>query len=271
VTPRRSDGRPATETRSMPIIDPTSPPTPSAPSYRADADHSLEDVARMQALAVRLAAPANASTAADAPADSGARPRNVSGRYRGRSLGSGDLELELRVDADGRRPLGRVSGDFFHTAGGTVRDAGSFVVTSPTITVTPGQVVLEGLGEFTFQSGSPRLRLTIPRVGDFMPPAAADAQFLTADGVPGLRYACRFESPFFRRVELEAAHVSGVTPFVSYDTALLPSGGRGGSWASPPPTPRPASSWSSPTTPPRSTCPWPATIRSGQTASCTRR
>ncbi len=154
----------------------------------------------------------------------GLRQRQVSGRYRGRSA-AGELELELRVDVDGRRPLRRVSGDFYRRTGGTVTYVGSFIVTTPTLNVTPTRVVIDGRGIFTFQSGNPRLRVTISRVGEFMSPAAAIAQFLTPSGIPGARYTCAFESQFFRRVEFESDFVSGVQPFDAYDTGLLPSGG----------------------------------------------
>lgn len=151
--------------------------------------------------------------------------RNVSGRYRGRSGGTGDLKLELRVDVDGRRPMRRVSGDFYRTTGTTVTYVGSFIITTPTLTVNQTEVIIDGVGVYTFTTGSPRLRVTIPRVGEFMPPASAAAQFMTTAGVPGAQYNCAFESSLFRRLEFESDFVAGVTPFQSYNTGLLPSGG----------------------------------------------
>jgi hypothetical protein len=62
-------------------------------------------------------------------------------------------------------------------------------------------------------------------VGEFLTPAAAVAQFLTSNNVPGARYTCAYESPFFRRVEFESDFVSNVTPFKSYYTGALASGG----------------------------------------------
>jgi hypothetical protein len=151
--------------------------------------------------------------------------RNVSGRYRGRSGGTGDLQLELRIDVDGRRPTRRVSGDFYRTTGGTIAYVGSFIVTTPTLTVSATEVVIDGRGVFTFTTGSPRLQVTIPRVAEFLPPASAVAQFMTPSGVPGARYSCAFESTLFRRLEFESDFVTGVTPFQSYNTGLLSSGG----------------------------------------------
>nr|BFE87907.1 hypothetical protein GCM10020093_105080 [Planobispora longispora] len=74
------------------------------------------------------------------------------GRYR--SGGQG-YQLELRVDVDGTRPQNRVSADFFSISGSTVSYFGSFIVHFPTVAVTADQVVLEGLGIFTFTAGAP--------------------------------------------------------------------------------------------------------------------
>lgn len=229
----------------MPSIDPTSLPHPASPPA-GRGHYSVEDVARMQAHATRAAevAPTRNNLPAPPPGDGRDGPspvraptrvrtrdeapevelRAVSGRYRGRSA-SGDLELELRVDVDGARPMRRVSGDFFRTTGGTVTYIGSFVVTTPTLGVAEAEVVIDGEGNYTVPTGSPRLRVKIPRVGALAPPAAAEAQFLTDAGVPGARYVCEFESQAFRRVEFESDFVTDVTPFSSYDTGRLPSGG----------------------------------------------
>ena len=44
--------------------------------------------------------------------------------------------FELRVDPDGRRPTRRMSGDFYMQSGATLNYFGSFIVHSPTISVT---------------------------------------------------------------------------------------------------------------------------------------
>lgn len=155
------------------------------------------------------------------PSEVTTQRRPVSGLYRSQ----GDVQLELRVDVDGVRPMRRVSGDFFRRSGGTLTYLGSFIIHTPTISVTQSEVKIEGEGTYTIQTGSPRLRVTIPRVSPFMPPAAATAQFMNAVGTPGASYNCLFESEFFRRVEFEQDFVSTITPFESYDTSLMPSGG----------------------------------------------
>lgn len=148
--------------------------------------------------------------------------RLVSGRYEG-TLGS--FTLELRVDVDGRRPLRRVSGDFFRRTGTTTTYAGSFVADTPSITVTATRVTITGRLRTTYATSFPVLRVRIPRVGPVGPQAAAEAQFLSVNGQPGALYRCNYKSPYFRTVDLEQDCLQGVTPFTDYDTGSLPSGG----------------------------------------------
>lgn len=150
--------------------------------------------------------------------------RPVSGRYRG-TLGG--FQLELRVDVDRTRPMKRLSGDFYQTSGGTTTYSGSFVVDSPTITVTTAQVIVKGLGSFTLSVGAPVVQVTIPRRVIFQPQAAATVQFFRTNGSPGSTYTCAFESIYFRTVRIETDRVSDVTTpvFSSYNTGSLPSGG----------------------------------------------
>ncbi|GAB3174833.1 hypothetical protein [Telluribacter humicola] len=238
----------------MYTIDPTTAPVSGLNMTGNGLNYSVDQVARMQNILMRKAtyepenveydksAPERAtypSTAQNSFRSSNVgkettaenQKRNVSGRYRGKSPGS-NIELELRIDVDGLRPTRRVSGDFYQTVGGTITYVGSFIVTTPTLTViTPThtseqeRVIIDGEGIFTFTTGSPRLWITIPRVDGFMPPASAVAQFMTTAGVPGAQYTCAFESSFFRRVEFEMDFVKSVQPFKSYKTGVLPSGG----------------------------------------------
>jgi hypothetical protein len=152
--------------------------------------------------------------------------RPVSGRYRSGAI---PFELELRVDVDRTRPMRRVSGDFFQTIGGTKSYFGSFVVQSPSIVVAPTLVTIEGVGQYTFSAGAPRVRVTIPRVPILRPQAPATVQFFRLSGSPGATYLCNFESIYFRSVVLETDRVGDVTTpvFAQYDTASLPSGGPG--------------------------------------------
>lgn len=148
----------------------------------------------------------------------------VSGCYGG-ALGA--FQVELRVDIDRSRPMKRVSGDFFQTVGRTQSYYGSFIVDSPAITVTPSQIVIKGLGRFTFAASAPVVQVTIPRVNVFQPQAAATLQFSNTAKVPGAAYHCAFTSLHFRTVRIETDCVSGLSAplFSSYNTGSLPSGG----------------------------------------------
>lgn len=148
----------------------------------------------------------------------------VSGCYAS-SLGS--FQLDLRVDVDRNRPMRRVSGDFYQTSGKTKSYFGSFVVDSPTVTVSTTRIVVKGMGRFTFAAGAPVIQVTIPRVNIFQPQAAATLQFFTVNNTPGASYHCPFSSLHFRTVRIETDSVSDVTtaPFTSYNTGSLPSGG----------------------------------------------
>jgi len=158
--------------------------------------------------------------------DAGAFPipyRPVSGRYRN---SGGGFQLEVRVDVDstpgGHKVLRRVSGDFFSTSGGTTAYFGSFVVHAPTITWSPTQVVVKGLGTFTWQAGAPAVQVTIPRRLIIQSPGAATVQFITPPNTPGASYVCPYVSPYFRSVEWEQDSVNGKIPFLSYNSGSLP-------------------------------------------------
>ena len=95
------------------------------------------------------------------------------------------FQLELRVDIDGKRPMRRISGDFHRSSGATISYFGSFVVHSPTLTVTPSMVRIDGVGLFTYATYYPRIRVTIPRVSLLTPPAPATVQFFSKTNEPG--------------------------------------------------------------------------------------
>jgi hypothetical protein len=145
--------------------------------------------------------------------------RRVSGRYR--STGTG-FQLELRVDVDGSQPLNRVSGDFYQTSGGTTTYFGSFIVNTPTATVTSNLVTIEGMGQYTWPTGASKIKVTIPRVTILQPPTAATITFFTTSGSQGATYVCPLVSPFFRTVQWEQDSVAGTVAFVTYNTGSLP-------------------------------------------------
>jgi hypothetical protein len=149
--------------------------------------------------------------------------RRVYGRYRS----SGALfQVELRVDIDGPKATMRVSADYYSVAGATISYFGSMRVDAPSIAVSPTQVVVTGLGNYTWAAGAPQVKITIPRVPILSPPAAARLQHLTTSGAPGATYFCAYASPYYRSVLFEQDRQDTVpAPFVSYNTGSLPSGG----------------------------------------------
>ena len=148
--------------------------------------------------------------------------RLVSGRY----LSTRTVwRLELRIDVDGRRPMRKVSGDYYRVSGRTVTYFGSFVVNALRIRVTRSTVTIAGTARATFATGYPRIRVTIPRVPIWGRPAPATIQWFSRAGRPGAKYVCRYTSRFFRTVDLEQDCEVGVRPFASYDTGSLPSSG----------------------------------------------
>lgn len=217
--------------------DPTSVETTSTESL---SEMSVEEMAALDAMDAQNLEPAQADGSTERAMPSGAAPglpiplpipipipvikRPVSGRYRGNT---GAFQLELRVDVDRVRPMKRVSGDFLQISGGTTAYFGSFIVNAPAITVTPTQVILKGLGSYTFSAGAPVVRVTIQRRTIFQPQASALVEFFTTGGSPGAAYTCAFESAYFRALRIETDSVSDVTTpvFASYATGSLPSGG----------------------------------------------
>ena len=148
--------------------------------------------------------------------------RLVSGRYKGVS---GAFQLELRVDVDGKRPTRRISGDLYRVAGSTTTYFSSFIVDSPTITVSNSQVTIRGSGSHSSVTLFPIVTVKIQRVPVFAPPGAAKVTFSDATGAQGATYHCSFISPFFRAIQYEQDVVQGTNPFVKYNTGALPSGG----------------------------------------------
>jgi hypothetical protein len=140
--------------------------------------------------------------------------RRVSGRYRSTGIG---FQLELRVDVDGSQPMNRLSGDFFQTSGATTAYFGSFIVNSPTVTWTASSATIEGLGEYTWSTEAPRVKVTMSLAA-----APATIQFFTTSGSPGSIYICPFVSSYFRSVQWEQDSVADTVPFVSYNTGSLP-------------------------------------------------
>lgn len=148
--------------------------------------------------------------------------RKVTGRYVNCPR---PWKLELRVDVDGYRPMRRISGDFYYISGATTSYFGSFIVNAPSVSVTTSQVTVVGIANTTWTTSYNKLRIVIPRHTIFQPAANATAQWMTTTNKRGATYTCLYEAPYFRTVDLEQDYEQGVTPFSSYNTGSLPSGG----------------------------------------------
>jgi hypothetical protein len=147
----------------------------------------------------------------------------LQGRYRATVPG---WQVELRCDPDGNRPTGRVSADYYSVSGATVAYFGSMRLDAATISVTPAQVTISGLGTYTWSAGAPRVTVTLPRRSILFPHVAATLHHSTMSGSPGATYVCNFESPYLRSVLLEQDRQDTVpTMFSSYNTGSLPSPG----------------------------------------------
>ncbi|SDG94354.1 hypothetical protein [Nonomuraea jiangxiensis] len=130
----------------------------------------------------------------------------ISGLYQGQD---GDSRLSLRIDVDGTRPMGRVSGDVFTVAGATTSYVGSFVVNVPEVRAEADGGRIQGQGAFTFGTAEPGVTVEI---------AGGSGTAVVA----GRTYQVAFASPHFRTVLLEQDSVVGTVPFVSYGTGSLP-------------------------------------------------
>lgn len=176
----------------------------------------------------------NATDTAEAGEDSGVTSavapipvipitNKVYGRYRAQ-LGS--FELELRVDIDGVSPLQKISGDYYQVNGQTKSYYGSFIVDSITKTIANGVITVSGIANTSWVTSYKKIKLAIKQTNLLQPLAPALMQWFHATtNAPGALYVCNHFNRSFRTVRLEQDCTSGVTPFVSYNTGLLPSGG----------------------------------------------
>lgn len=218
-------------------FDPTSPELSQMAS--SETEWSVEDVACSQdiqpaELDQHLEPEAHSAEIESSPAALTAVPlpiqplpvmplrRLVSGRYRSpRAV----WQLELRVDVDGRRPMRKVSGDFFHISGSTTSYFGSFVLDAISLRVASTLVTITGIATMTWNSSYKKVEVTIPRRTIFSPAAPASVRWMTTSNQTGATYSCNYESHYFRTVDLEQDREASVTPFDSYNTGALPSGG----------------------------------------------
>lgn len=198
--------------------DPGAPAMPSMGMPTANGMSDLETYLAEQAPDAALRPPIPVPLPRPLPI----RTRQISGRYRSPAAG---FQLELRVDVDGRRPLQRISGDYFSLSGGTTSYFGSWTVDAVTTSIVNGALVAIGTARTTWPTTFTVARVTVPRRHFFQPAAPATVQWSTPSGAIGASYLCGHESSALRTVELEQDVEAGVTRFPTYDTGSLPSGG----------------------------------------------
>ena len=207
----------------MSKIDPCAPNTESA-AFAAEL--TLEEVAAIQeyealvSLAPAEAGPAEVSMSGGSPIT--LAKRQVSGRYRS---GADVYQMELRIDVDGFHPMLCLSGDYYQPTGGTLTYFGSWVVDSVSLNIADLVVTISGEAQTTWPTSYNKIKVTIPRRTVFMPPAPVTVEWFSAAGQKGNTYFCNHESVYLRTVDFEQDREQSVTPFVSYNTGALPSGG----------------------------------------------
>ncbi|MCX4659580.1 hypothetical protein [Streptomyces uncialis] len=141
--------------------------------------------------------------------------RPVTGRWTG---AVGNQRIELRVDLEGERPLGVVSGDLF--TGDTWTDS---FRTSGTLIVTPSvnrfTLIQSGL---SWANNSPLtdLFLTLPRTAVTSPEGSNASLILHGAGAgQELNLGCYYAGPALRSVEMETDALAGTQVFQQYDTS----------------------------------------------------
>ena len=147
---------------------------------------------------------------------------NVSGLY---SVTTGSSKFDLRIDIDGKRPMRMVSGDYYEINGRTIKYVGSFRIDSISLIVGQESVTIEGISSTTWNTPYEKAKITISRTTIVQPRAPATIRWFNNQGQPGAVYVCSFVAIYFRRVLHEMDFEEGVTPFNSYTTSSLPSGG----------------------------------------------
>ncbi|WP_283134480.1 hypothetical protein [Rhizohabitans arisaemae] len=150
--------------------------------------------------------------------------RPVTGRYTGTVTSgpyAGGYELDFRVDLDGARPLGLVSGEEFEL-GPTRTLYSSFTIDNPQVTVTPTTVTASG--RLSFQQGI--LPATATLSLDRKPAGATDGTgrftITSDDGAEVTPYNLVYTSPYLRSVDWEIDTVTGTRVFGQYNTADHP-------------------------------------------------
>ncbi|OQP63843.1 hypothetical protein A3860_23175 [Niastella vici] len=147
----------------------------------------------------------------------------VFGRYTGQF---GPFEMMLRIDIDGFNPLLKVSGEYFLISGQTKSYFGSFLADGITASIANGMIMINGTAKTSWSTSYTRLKITIKQTSVFQALSPAMLQWYHAStNTPGAMYVCNNTGRAFRTAQLEQDCVEGVTPFISFNTGVLPSGG----------------------------------------------
>jgi len=132
------------------------------------------------------------------------------------------IELGLRIDVDGERPMNVVSGDIYSSSQGIRKYLSSFRFEEvKKIETAANQVLITGR-EGKFDPDLSRfsdIQVTIHSNSGVL---EATAQWTEASGSMSRR-RCMLVSRYFRRVELEHDYEEGVFPLESYEITNLPS------------------------------------------------
>ncbi|MFI1380083.1 hypothetical protein [Embleya sp. NPDC020886] len=148
--------------------------------------------------------------------------RPVSGRYVGLN---GTGRVELRIDVDGDRALGAVSGDLFTVTGGTTTYRDSFRASGVEVLMSEQQVQIDVTGSLGFAKPGTRtdLRVVIPRSAAGQPQGNADLILGGPARDDTEQWSAAYESTAFRSVDVETDNIAGTVPFTRYDTSTGPA------------------------------------------------
>ncbi|MER5766231.1 hypothetical protein [Streptomyces sp. NPDC001985] len=140
--------------------------------------------------------------------------RPVTGRWTGTT---GNQRIELRVDLEGERSLGLISGDLF--TGDTWTD--SFRTPSDLSVVAGGSHFVVSSQNLSWANSSPwnQIVVQLPRVAVNSPARTAHLALFGPGTTTSLQLSCSYAGPGLRSVELETDALAGETPFQSYDTS----------------------------------------------------
>jgi hypothetical protein len=130
------------------------------------------------------------------------------------------MELELRVDIEGERPMNAISGDLYSNSGRTRNYLSSFLFENvEKVKTTANEILISGKnGKFYSDIANfTDMQVIIP-LDSF--PLKATVKLIKNTGAES-KFFCKHKSEFFRIVQVEHDYEEGVAPFKSYNTEDL--------------------------------------------------